>query len=69
LEELTNILNKEKKDHLSNQKEMSEKIKELEKNCKKRIEKLQSILPFKVSEDDKIISTIFISSDENSIKS
>ena len=44
---------------------MSEKIIELENNCKKRIEKLESILPFKISEDDKIISTIFISSDEN----
>ena len=63
LEELTNILNKEK-NYLSTQKEMTEKITELE-NYNKKIEKLLSIFPFKISEDDKIISIIFITSDEN----
>ena len=43
---------------------MSEKINEL-KNYNKKIEKLKSIFPFKISEDDKIISIIFITSDEN----
>ena len=65
MEELTNILNKEKKEYLSIQKEMSEKITELEKNYNKKLEKLQSLFPFKISEDDKIISIIFMTSDEN----
>ena len=44
---------------------MSEKIAELEKNYNKKLEKLKSIFPFKISEDDKIISIIFIASDQN----
>ena len=64
LEELTNILNREKKNYLSIQKEMNEKVIELE-NYSKKIEKLQSIFPFKISEDDKIISIIIMTSDEN----
>jgi hypothetical protein len=65
LEELTNILNKEKKNYLSNQKEMNEKIIKLVKNYNKKLEKLKSKFPFKISEDDKIISIIFMTSDEN----
>ena len=61
LEELTSILNNEK-NFLSIQKEMSEKITELEKNYNK---KFQSLFPIKKSEDDKIISIIFMASDEN----
>ena len=64
LEELTNILNKENTNFLSIPKEMKEKITELE-NYKKKLKKLESIFPFKISEDDKIISIIFITSDEN----
>jgi len=64
LEELAYLLNKEKKGHLSIQKEMSEKIIELEKDYNKKLEKLQSIFPFKISEDDKIISIIFVTYDE-----
>ena len=63
MEELTNILNKEK-NFLSIEKDMSEKN-ELEKNYNKKLEKLKSIFPFKISEYDKIISIIFITSDQN----
>ena len=62
LEELTNILNK---NYLSIQKEMNEKITELVKYYNKNLEKFQSLFPFKISEDDKIISIIFMTSDEN----
>ena len=65
LEELKNILNKEKKDFLLFQKRMSEKITELDKYYNKKLEKFKSIFPFKISEDDKIITTIFMTSDEN----
>ena len=65
LEELTNILNKDQKDTLSIQNEMSEKIIALDNYYNKKLEKLKSIFPFKVSEDDKIISTIFKRSDQN----
>ena len=44
---------------------MNDKITELDKNFNKKLVKLQSIFPFKISEDDKIISIIFISSDQN----
>ena len=43
---------------------MSGKIIELE-NYNKELKKLKSIFPFKISEYDKIISIIFITSDEN----
>ena len=65
MEELAYLLNKEKKGHLSIQKEMSQKIIELEKDYNKKLEKLQSIFPFKISEDDKIISIIFVTNDES----
>ena len=65
LEELANILNKDKKSLLSIEKEMTKKLDELNKNYNKKFEKLQSIFPFQISEDDKIISTIFMTSDEN----
>ena len=44
---------------------MSEKIIALDNYYNKKLEKLKSIFPFKVSEDDKIISTIFKRSDQN----
>ena len=66
LEELTNFLNKDQKDTLSIQNEMSEKITAMNNYYNKKLEKLQSIFPFKVSEDDKIMATIFKRSDQNS---
>jgi len=64
IEQLKNKLNKEKKMIYQFKKETNKKITELE-NYNKKIEKLQSIFPFKISEDDKIITTIFMTSDQN----